>query len=704
MRRVHLVLDFFILGISATMVQVVLFRTLLQTSLGNELVIGVILGIYILFSGLGSLLSPKFPQKVFPIILFAVPFISLLSVSIALIPSRLFGLMSGEAPALWQILLLSTATIGLNGFLLGTAYGTLFHKYQLKEGHVSNAYFSEALGSGLAGAVFTYVLATQLLSIQSIALFSMIWLMWLWHKKIFPRIWTSAAIGLFGIVFLAGRPVEKWLSEKNMRGYELVELVNSRYGKIAITERGGELTVFHNGGILLTWPNPDFEHIEALSHIPIYCSPNPERILLIGGGPDIISEILKHKEVKKLIYAQPDPKILETLSEMGLFPKDNRLQAVVSDARAYLNRSHEQFDVVIIDLPPPLTLTLNRFYTVQFWKLLKSHLSPNGVVSFTLPWSYSYVPEELEAMNFSIKNAVQREFAFTEAYQDGENLFLASDIIVDASTAVRNMEKHPVETGIVTQDYITYRFSRPALMLSDRDFPPNDDFHPITVLYSLIYWTLAFSPSVRTAMMQFLKLKPIHTIAFVIIVGLFLLPLIKKRQNRLITMIVFTTGMTAMAFDIVPMMVFQVKYGYIYEAIGMLLAAFHIGLALGGIASLKLKVRKWELLLSEILILVVLFMLLFLPLLPLSGIYLSAVMGGAAAGLQFPLAVNFYREHAGRLYGVDLFGGTAAALIISPILIPILGFTYTLVALIAIKSMSLIYLSLSGSISGQEPF
>ena len=692
MRRLRFNFDFLTLGIAATTSQVVLFRNILQSSLGNELVIGLVLGIYILLSGIGSFLSSRIRKDdLLWRITFAFPLILMFATGFSLIPSLIFGLMSGEALDLWQLLLLSLVTIGGAGFVLGVAYGFLFQFVSRSEGRVSNAYFSEAVGSAIAGIVFTYFLATHASSVQTTAIVALLYYAWLWGRGVLRMksalFWMTLSLALL----LSGSTVEKWLLQKNMKGYELIKVVNSRYGRIEVTGRGGETAFFHNGSLLLTWPNPDFEHVEALSHIPIYSAHDPSDVLLIGGGPDIISEILKHEEVRHVVFAQPDPEVVKTLSDMGIFPKDGRLEVVISDARAFLRKSDMKFDVVIIDLPPPMTLTINRFYTVQFWKLLKEHTASGGVVAFTLPWSFSYVPVELEAMNVSVRNALQTVFQHVYVFSDGENLFLASSEEVTPEKIIAAMKERPVSTSLVSPEYIEYRFSR-IPFFEDETFNSDDDFHPITVFYGLIYWTLAFSPSLRAAFLRLSGLSFWLIAVVLVTMAILMIPFLMRRRRRVTGLIVFTTGMAAMAFDVIPMLAFQVRYGYIYEAIGLLVALFHIGLAAGGIATAALKdVRQRHLLLSEFAILALLVAMILMPHLPISGIYLMAMLGGAASGFQFPIAVKLYEGHAGRLYAMDLFGGTLSALVVSALLIPVIGFMWTIAVLVMLKSISALF-------------
>lgn len=59
---------------------------------------------------------------------------------------------------------------------------------------------------------------------------------------------------------------------------------------------------------------------------------------------------------------------------------DPRAVLVIDDARAYLERTEERYDVVIIDLTDPVgeDNPARLLYTVEFYRLVKAHLNPGA--------------------------------------------------------------------------------------------------------------------------------------------------------------------------------------------------------------------------------------------------------------------------------------------------------------------------------------
>ena len=61
---------------------------------------------------------------------------------------------------------------------------------------------------------------------------------------------------------------------------------------------------------------------------------------------------------------------------------DPRVEAVVADGRAFVKRTRERYDVVIVALGPPTTAQANRLYTVEWFREVNRVLEPGGVFAF----------------------------------------------------------------------------------------------------------------------------------------------------------------------------------------------------------------------------------------------------------------------------------------------------------------------------------
>lgn len=98
-------------------------------------------------------------------------------------------------------------------------------------------------------------------------------------------------------------------------------------------------------------------------------------------------------------------------------------EIVIDDGRRYLERSGDRYDVVVIDPPPPLEAAgSSLLYSREFYKAVKGHLRPGGVLQQWVPGG------EVEVL-VAITRALREEFPYVRVFgsMEGWGLhFLAS--------------------------------------------------------------------------------------------------------------------------------------------------------------------------------------------------------------------------------------------------------------------------------------
>src|ERR1700719_1883006 len=127
-------------------------------------------------------------------------------------------------------------------------------------------------------------------------------------------------------------------------------------------------------------------------------------IIGAGGGRDILSAIsMGQKQIRAVEINQS---ILRTVNSRfgdfsGHLDRDPKIAFVNDEARSYIARTNERFDVIeasFIDTwastaAGALSLTENSLYTAEAWKLFLDRLTPNGILSFSR-WYTPGIPAE----------------------------------------------------------------------------------------------------------------------------------------------------------------------------------------------------------------------------------------------------------------------------------------------------------------------
>jgi len=227
-----------------------------------------------------------------------------------------------------------------------------------------------------------------------------------------------------------------------------------------------------------------------------------------------------------------------------------------------------------------------------------------------------------------------------------------------------------------------------------------------------MFWNSSLSPLIASIYAWFENLSMTHLL--IIIILLFMTIFIIQSKGKLnlklpLIISIFSTGFVGMGLTIILVLAFQAYYGYVYYWIGLIITAFMVGVALGGLwgsrqvygdnSSIPL-FRKTEYSLTIYLFVLILCLVsvqsftktaLLYSLLPFFILFLTFLCG-ALVGAQFPVANKIFLDHphkltstAGVIYASDLIGAWAGGIVITLILIPVLGTIAAAIILLAIK-------------------
>lgn len=132
----------------------------------------------------------------------------------------------------------------------------------------------------------------------------------------------------------------------------------------------------------------EYIYHEALVQPAMCLHPEPERVLIIGGGEGATArEVLKHPTVRDVVMVDIDRELVGLSREhLAAWHKncfeDARLRLVFGDGYDYAARATEQFDVIIVDLVDAASDgPAEALYTGDFYRLLKCRLAQGGLVA-----------------------------------------------------------------------------------------------------------------------------------------------------------------------------------------------------------------------------------------------------------------------------------------------------------------------------------
>lgn len=99
-----------------------------------------------------------------------------------------------------------------------------------------------------------------------------------------------------------------WYTEKQTKNFGITMKINktlhteqTEFQKLEMAETEEFGNMLFLDGMVMTSEKDEFVYHEMVAHVPLFTHPNPEQVLVVGGGDGgVIREILKHPSVKKL--------------------------------------------------------------------------------------------------------------------------------------------------------------------------------------------------------------------------------------------------------------------------------------------------------------------------------------------------------------------------------------------------------------------
>jgi spermidine synthase len=715
---VKMIFPLSVIGFAAVIVQIILLRELVTVFNGNELTYGISLMIWLTATSLGSFLAGKTakyfkdPLKALIYIELAISMIVPAEIYFARISKILFNIPAGSLPDLNSIFIISVLSMAPACIL----FGSLFTLGSKTLTDIGNMYIVESAGSVLGGVVFSFILiylfdpfqiagiSGALLSISAIYIYKN-YIKPNTHPETSRLVIFSIVLALnLIVIYPYGARLDVKTSRAQFGGLNLVRSVDSIYGRISVIEDKGAYSYFEGG--VLVFSTASVPENEEIAHLAFLESRNPQKVLLIGGGPALIPEILKHR-IRKLDYVEFDPKLARLSG--SAFP------VTVTDGRYFIRHTSERYDLIIINLGDPANAATGRFYTLEFMEQCRNKLAPGGVLAMKLSGSADFMSKETRTLNTSIFKTLNLVFPEVMVIPGSYNYYFAADkkdvLTDDANILVKRWKEKKIRTiyfnelsipHIVSSDRLNY--VKKAVRYDDKTMV-NSDLHPISYLYSMQIW-LSYFPGLANIPIQAILAVKLRDL----ILWLFALAAIFKAatyrikavKDASIPAVVTLIGSTAMILQLLTIYSFEAIYGYIYYMIGILIAVFMGGLAAGSyLANNRLRQIRMDQIIALLLFLTAAFAL-YLHSTPELDLGLSkylipifSFMFAVLVGAVFPAAVRDYRakdlgNKAGVLYGCDLLGGAFSAVLTSLLFMPVFGIIGTILIPICLCLISLL--------------
>lgn len=531
-------LRMYLIGFVSIVFQTFMIRELLGLFQGNELMLSLIMFLWLLITGAGAIagnrnstgmsLERRTIQRKALLLVLTLFILPLLLVPTMYYCKSLFfapGIEAGPLAFTGFLLLILTPFCFISGFAF-----TFITKLMLPTGlNIRIAYGWESFGGASAGIICTVAILT----------------------------------GTFT------PPADRWIEKLSHPNDEIVATRSGPSGRLTITRSGDQVNVFHNG--ILTHSSGNTMICEEMVHFAMIQHPDPRNVLVIGGLLSGIDPELAKYHCNQVDLAEPDPHIFQLASGLNLIrepvPPFRHIGKPVS---SWINHPDIQYDIILVMLPGPQNLSLNRFYTTEFFSRLKKCLVPNGIVSVMLPGTANYVSGEAIAAIGPVVNAMRSSFSQAILFPGENNYLLAGDTPIRRDI-LTELKSRNIPTTFVSDGYFDEALFNAKAdeinRLIKSETASNADLKPKAYFGQIAWWLGQF------------PLRAAWLLAAILVI-LVISGLISG--NSAFTGM-FLMGAGASGIEIILLFLIQITAGSLYLFTGLLLASFMAGLALGSI-------------------------------------------------------------------------------------------------------------------------
>jgi len=613
----------FCAGAAAAAAQCVYIREYFSILAGNELTLGLILSLWLAAAAAGGFSGARFrgPATGAWLALFAV---AAVAGFVGIRGARLLFAPGESIPPAWVpalLLITETPFAFVNGLLFArlSAVSTAAAVYGSDNaGMVAGALL--AFGGFLTGMPNAFVLAAACLPLIAVPV-----------SRPVPRALTAFA--LIACLFI-DNPSLSWKYHGAAS-----RVLAGRQGEIAFVPHGMDTTILLNGTV---YRSPlDKPVAEQAVHMPMAQRTHARAALVIGdrGEP---AELTKYAGLRvDVIESEP------LLARAGV---------TVTSPELY--HPHMLYDMIILSAGMPENIAEGRFYSLGFFRRMKSMMTDSGVLAFTLPLSANYLSPSENRLAGTVRLTLRAAFRSVFVFPGEGYTFMASDAPLSSTArpVVATSYLAPFILSSVDSARIAAAngpMQAAALCTADR---------PIVLALGISRWT---------EMWQLPLSIFAGGLAVLLIAGIIIFP----RRRAMLS--IGTSGCAIGAYSIMLMLLFQANCGALYSRVALLLMTLSLGFALGS------RIRR----LPHADLLIALYIaatILLLSIAPHPALFYCAHLGiGVLGGAQF---VSLRNERAGMLYAADLFGGIFGMAITAAMVVPIYGITLTAIGAGVVKS------------------
>ena len=604
----------FLLGFFSLFAQTLLFREHLLAYSGNEIGIAVFFFAWMLGIAAGATVCAALPvmrgRGAYPYVLALYPVTLAAQLLLFWNLRSLAGIVETEPFPLDLLLFWTTVTGWGVSFVTGVLFSATsvlvaVERRETPGGSVALVYGVEAAGSFAGGLAATMLLLSEVSFPVLLAATATVWgAGGVWYcvatRRRGPLTLHVVLLLVVGVAWLPSAQQEiarlRIASMPIPRAFSIRESTDTPYQNVTVATMGRTTAIFSDGDLVAS-SQPGMEELERAA-VLYAMVPGAARVLVAGPGAEgLLCELLRGP-AEDIVHVQADEGFAAVVDRhfagAGGCSGRNRITRVFADPRNYLATGRGgRFDLVVLAIAEPRTAQAAKYYTAEFFALVRSRLTPRGLFSFAA----TVTENVLRGAHLSYASTLYATLAVSFAkvtFTGGQHLlFFAGgpESAVTGTPAELATQFAPVAPlypefpgaafeGVFEPSRIVRRLEAFQRNTSEEI---SRDSAPAVYLLNLFaeHRTSALLPLFERVRRSALPASLLALLALLVAM------LVLRRRDgshgprRLPALLFFSVGFAALGGQLALLLAYQSRFGSIFAEFGLLNALFMVGLTAG---------------------------------------------------------------------------------------------------------------------------